>query len=375
MDLESGIPALVQDPCVNMIHKYFRAVERLSDLTCRPTSVQGALEGSIDVLMDLLQVKQASIMLLDPLTNELSIRVCRGFPAFRATNRFLRAGEGIAGQVLLRREPYLATSKERSSSQCNQSLPEFDAALYIPLVVGHEARGLITLGSVWEKRFFSAAEIKISSALAGYIALALENTRLGSEVSGLSLNFLKSLAMAIDARDSHTRMHSMRVTRYAIMTGMRMGLSQDSIELLRRGALLHDIGKIGLPDNILLKPGKLTTSESEALRRHPEIGAKILGPEPFQPIVPLVLYHHERYDGNGYPHGLKGTEIPQGARIIAAADAFEAITGDRPYRPALSYEAAARELQQNAGSQFDLEVVNAFMGVLNEEIRKPAPDR
>ncbi|MGE5484075.1 MAG: HD domain-containing phosphohydrolase [Ignavibacteriales bacterium] len=375
MDLESRDPALAQDPCIDTVDKYSRAIERLSDLTCRPTSLEGTLQGSIDVLMDLLQVEQASIMLLDPLTNELSIRVCRGSPGFRVTKRFLMADEGIARHVLMRRKPYLATRNDLPSWECDQSLPGSDAVLYIPLVIGDETRGLITLGSVWENRLFGAAEVRMASALAGHIALTLENIRLSSELGGLSLNTLKSLAMAIDARDSHTRMHSMRVTRYSVMTGMRMGLSQDCIEILRRGALLHDVGKIGIPDSILLKPGSLTISESEELRKHPEIGARILGFEPFHPIVPLVLYHHERYDGKGYPHGLKGNEIPQGARIIAGADAFEAITSGRPYRPALSLEAAARELRLHAGSQFDPDVVDAFMGVLEEETRGPAPDR
>lgn len=162
----------------------------------------------------------------------------------------------------------------------------------------------------------------------------------------------------------------MRVTRYAVIIGVHMGLSQDNIELLRRGALLHDIGKIGIRDDILLKPGDLTKKEYDTLREHPEIGARILGQAgPLRLIVPLVLHHHERYDGKGYPHGLKGVDIPQGARIIAVADAFEAMTADRPYRDAFSPERAVNELQQNAGSQFDPDIVKAFMDVLREDMR------
>ncbi|MGE5542225.1 MAG: HD-GYP domain-containing protein, partial [Bacillota bacterium] len=232
---------------------------------------------SMDSLMDLLEVEQASIILLDPLTDELSVRVRRGSPGFRLTRHFLGANEGVARQVLTSREPYLAATDILSLWECGQSLPGSDAALHIPLAIGDETRGLITLGSAREDRRFAAAEVRVASALACHVALALENIRLSSEMCGLSLNTLKSLAMAIDARDSHTRMHSMRVTRYSVMTGMRMGLPQDSIELLRRGALLHDLGKIGIPDSILLKPGSLTVSESEELRKHPEIGARILG--------------------------------------------------------------------------------------------------
>jgi len=192
---------------------------------------------------------------------------------------------------------------------------------------------------------------------------------LNSEISGLNMNLLKSLAMAIDARDNYTRMHSMRVTRYAVMIGAYMGLKQDEIEILRRGSLLHDIGKIGVRDDIFLKPGALTIEEFDTFRKHPETGARILGPEgPLRLIVPLVLHHHERYDGNGYPHGLKGGDIPLGARIIAVADSFEAMTADRPYRKALTAEEAILEIRQNAGSQFDPDVVKAFMEVLKENM-------
>jgi len=369
MDTEPLITLTKQAIPAKLIPNYFSAVDKLSRLVFTAHSTEGLLESSIDLIKDLLQVEQASVMLLDPVTENLSVKVFRGITLTEAKRFSIRPGEGIAGRVFLRKEPHLVTRKHMSSSYYSHSPDEPNAALYIPLVVGHEARGIIALGSAGQQRSFIADEVKAASTLAGYISLAMENTRLNNEISGLSLNLLKSLAMAIDARDNYTRMHSMRVTRYAVMIGAHMGLPQDDIEILRRGALLHDIGKIGIRDDILLKPGGLTEKEFDTFRKHPEIGARILGPEgPLRVIVPLVLHHHERYDGNGYPHGVKGADIPEGARIIAVADAFEAMTADRPYRRALSDEKAVMEMQQNTGSQFDPDIVRAFMEVLKEDM-------
>jgi len=365
---ESNVPSLAHENNTKLIHKYLSAIEKLSRLTLRTLSLEGLLECFISLLADFMQVDQVSFMLLDPVTDKLTMQAWRGFSVAEARKYCQRPGEGIAGRVFLQKEPYLVARDAPSMPQYNQSPLEPDAALYIPLIVGHESRGIITLGSVKQQRLFTVDEVKVASALAEYMALAMENTRLNNEISGLGMGLLKSLAMAIDAKDNYTRMHSMRVTRYAVMIGMHIGLSQDEIELLRRGALLHDIGKIGIRDDILLKPGELTKKEWDEIRKHPEIGARILGPEgPLRVIVPMVLHHHERYDGRGYPHGLKGADIPEEARIIAVADAFEAITSDRPYRRAYSLERAVREIQQNAGSQFDPVIVEVFMDVLKED--------
>lgn len=360
--ISKGTPA-------RLIRNYLSTVDKLSQLAFTAHSTETLLESSIDLIRNMLQVEQASVLLLDPVTEDLSVKVFRGLTKTEAQKYRLKPGEGIAGKVFLGREPHLVTGQHTSSPYYGHSPNEPVAALYVPLVVGHEARGVMALGSAGQQRLFTSGEVKAASTLAGYISLAMENTRLNSEISGLSLNLLKSLAMAIDARDNYTRMHSMRVTRYAVMIGVHMGLSQDDIEILRRGSLLHDIGKIGIRDDILLKPGGLTEKEFETFREHPGIGARILGPEgPLRLIVPLVLHHHERYDGNGYPHGLKGEDIPVGARIIAVADAFEAMTADRPYRRALSVEKAVLEIQQNTGRQFDPDIVGAFMEVLKEDM-------
>lgn len=360
-------PEFALESSSRLMRNYFRALKKLTNLSVFSFSPERLLDSFVDSFMDLLEVEQASVMLLDPVTDELTIRVSRGLPASQVRRCHLRPGEGIAGRVLLGKETYSVAAKTSLSARYRRSPHEPGAALYIPLIYGHESRGIIALGSSVQRRYFAAEEAEVAAALAAYMVLTMENARLSNEISGLSLSFLKTLAMAIDAKDNYTRMHSMRVTRYAVMLGVRMGVSQDDIELLRRAALLHDIGKIGIRDDILLKPTTLTKKEYDIIRKHPEIGARILGPEgPLRSIVSLVFHHHERYDGSGYPHGLRGVEIPEGARIIAVADSFEAMTSDRPYRRAFSIEKAARELQQNAGSQFDPDIVKVFMEILKD---------
>ena len=173
---------------------------------------------------------------------------------------------------------------------------------------------------------------------------------------------IESLRLAVDAKDSYTRGHSDRVSYYSVLIGKQLGLSEEDLDILKQGALFHDVGKIGIPDAILQKPGKLTDDEYDDIKNHPSIGAKILGPAKiFEPLIPMVLHHHERYDGRGYPGGLKGEEIPFMARIVCVADSFDAMTSDRAYRPRFTVVKAMEEMENCKGTQFDPELVDAFM--------------
>jgi response regulator RpfG family c-di-GMP phosphodiesterase len=179
---------------------------------------------------------------------------------------------------------------------------------------------------------------------------------------------LKALVTALETRDSETHGHSERVVNFSLRLGREMGLSQEELSSLEFGSLLHDVGKIGVPDAVLRKPAPLTEPEWYEMRKHPLHGEQILGGIEFlEGAARVVAQHHERWDGSGYPVGLRGEEIDLNARIFAVADAFDAITSDRVYRVAKSYEAAARELEEWAGRQFDPEVVEAFRRVPPEE--------
>jgi response regulator RpfG family c-di-GMP phosphodiesterase len=186
---------------------------------------------------------------------------------------------------------------------------------------------------------------------------------------------LEALGSAIDTRDLGTQAHSRRVRGYSLTLARAHGMTGEAdLRTLEHGVLLHDIGKIGIPDAILLKPGPLTPAEWKIMRSHPEIGRQLVEQIAFlRPAVPIVYHHHERWDGTGYPQGLKGEAIPLGARIFAVADAFDAMTFDRPYSRAINFDSARAEIQRSAGTHFDPAVVKSFMGLplsVLEEIRR-----
>ncbi len=194
------------------------------------------------------------------------------------------------------------------------------------------------------------------------------------ELEGTYRTTLEALGSAIDTRDLGTHAHSRRVRGYSLVIARAHGVPESELRDLEHGVLLHDIGKIGIPDSILLKPGPLTPAEWKTMRTHPEIGRQILERIPFlKPAVPIVYHHHERWDGTGYPEALSGDAIPLGARIFAVADALDAMTFDRPYSRAIGLDAARAEIQRCAGTHFDPAVVATFACLpleLFEEIRR-----
>jgi response regulator RpfG family c-di-GMP phosphodiesterase len=185
---------------------------------------------------------------------------------------------------------------------------------------------------------------------------------------------LDALGSAIDTRDVGTQAHSRRVRSYTLALARAHGVPEAALRDMEHGVLLHDIGKIGIPDAILLKPGPLTPAEWKVMRRHPEIGRRLIEKIPFlRGALPVVYHHHERWDGTGYPAGLRGEDIPLGARVFAVADAFDAMTFDRPYSRAISFDKATEEIQRCTGTQFDPAVVATFLTIPVEtlaEIRR-----
>ncbi|MDI7252887.1 MAG: HD-GYP domain-containing protein, partial [Actinomycetota bacterium] len=205
------------------------------------------------------------------------------------------------------------------------------------------------------------------TSLASQAAIAIENARLFESLEEIYIEVITALANAIDARDAYTHGHSNRVMEYSVALAEGMGLSPEEVDVIRHASILHDVGKIGIREKILKKPGLLTEEERREMEYHPFIGTRILqSVKLLEPVMPLVYHHHERYDGTGYPDGLKGEEIPLGSRIIAVADAFESMTSDRPYRKALPLEEALAELRRGAGRQFDPRVVEVFLRLVEE---------
>jgi len=196
-------------------------------------------------------------------------------------------------------------------------------------------------------------------------AIAIENASLYENLEQMFINTITSLASIMDAKSPWTKGHAERVTHYAMAIGKRMGLDADSLETVRLGGLLHDIGKIGTYDMILEKPSGLTPDELELIHKHPGKGAEILEPiKQLKDIVPLVKYHHEKVDGTGYPEGLKGSEIPMLAKILCVADAYDSLIANRPYRRSTTKKAAIEEIKRCSGTHFDPAVVGAFLEVM-----------
>ncbi len=194
-----------------------------------------------------------------------------------------------------------------------------------------------------------------------------------NELQQLYTSTVESLALAIDAKDRYTNEHIQRVKEVAVRIGIKLGLEGDDLRALETGALLHDIGKLAIPEQILSKAGRLTEEEFEKIKSHPDMGAKILQPVPFPfPVMPIVRHHHERWDGTGYPSGLVGEAIPLGARILAVADVYDALTSDRSYRRGWPTEKTMAHIRANSGSHFDPAVVNAFFEIVDEYVQETA---
>ncbi len=218
---------------------------------------------------------------------------------------------------------------------------------------------------------FNAQDQALLSSLADQAALVLENRQLLAEIRASFVSTIESLVTAIEAKSPSTRGHSEGVIKYAVAIAQEMGLPADQAERVRVAAVLHDLGKIGIPDDLLNRAGPLSDSEWAIMKRHPRLGFNIADPlDPEGEILFMIYHHHERYDGTGYPDGLAGEKIPLGACIIAAADSYEAMTAVRPYQRSKSPGEALEEIRQKAGAQFDPVVAEAFLRVLERERKK-----
>lgn len=260
-------------------------------------------------------------------------------------------------------------------------LRKFDKDLYILLLTGHKdlAPPLDTIkqldiqGYCEKSDNFDQLLLLIESGLK-----AIEQRQtiidMNAKLEKAYLDIVQTIRATVEAKDLYTRGHSDRVSAYAVLIGKYLNLSDEQLDTIKVGGLFHDVGKIGIPDTILLKNGKLTDEEYAEIKKHPSIGANILGDsEMFKDIIPFVKYHHERFDGRGYPEGLSGENIPYMARIAAVADSFDAMSSRRVYRDSLPKEVVREEIAKNAGTQFDPDIVKVFLDIVDnhyDEIEK-----
>ena len=266
-----------------------------------------------------------------------------------------------------------------------EEIRKFNKELYILLLTGHKdlAPPLETIkrldiqGYCEKSDKFDQLLLLIESGIKS-IKQMYEIKRINEELAESNekleqayLDMVQTLRYTVEAKDTYTRGHSDRVSEYSVLIGEKLGVSEEQIKTLKVGGLFHDIGKIGIPDRILLKTDKLTDDEYSEIKNHPSIGAHILGAATiFKEIIPIVKHHHERYDGKGYPSRLKGEDIPYLARIAAVADTFDAMTSRRSYRDALDLQFVKEEIKKCEGTQFDPQIAEAFLSILENNFDK-----
>jgi HD-GYP domain-containing protein (c-di-GMP phosphodiesterase class II) len=242
------------------------------------------------------------------------------------------------------------------------------SVMFAPLIAHRRIIGAIEVFDKLNGSDFTEHDLGILIPIANTAAITVEGIRTQKSIIEEGKSTIKALAAAIDAKDPYTRGHSQRVVQFSLMSGRSFSLSPRELEIIEYAGILHDVGKIGIPDAILSKRGPLTDQEYSVIREHPVISTNIIHDIPFlEPTRDIVLHHHERYNGSGYPDGLRGEDIPLGARILAVADAFDAMTTDRPYRAHMLHDHALNELRKHSGRQFCPLAVDAFLFALETE--------
>ncbi len=332
--------------------------------TLNPSEVFGMIVKTVSMLMD---AEASSVMLLNDRQSRLIIKSSWGLgPRFENRLRSIKAQKAVL-RMLEDRQPCIIPNLREEADLSFRMLSishKFRSIVMVPIVFNDVVLGAIATYSR-RRRIFIEKEIELLQAFASQAAIAVNNARLHENLSLSHYNTINTLSLALEARDPYTRGHAERVTNYSIGLGRALKLDKIYIDILRYAGKIHDIGKIGVSDMILLKPGRLTPSERAQVELHPARGVDMISHLKFlEPGIPVIKHHHERFDGSGYPDALKGDEIPIGARILAIADAFDAMTSERPYRSALAFEEAIDDLRKSAGSQFDPELVGYFLKVL-----------
>ena len=282
------------------------------------------------------------------------------------------AATSIVGTSVSQRESIIIKDAQKDKRRA-RSADEWTgfvtrSLMTVPLVLKDKSIGAIQAVNKRGGRLFNQEDLDLFRAIADSAALAVNNAQLLAELQNSYDLTLDALSAALDLRDRETEGHSRRVVEYTARLAEQIGLDRETIKNIRRGALIHDIGKIGVPDAVLHKPSSLDAEETKIIRRHPEAGYKMLADIPYlREEVQIVLGHQEKWDGSGYPYGLRGEDIPLGARLFMIADTFDALTSDRPYRQGRPYEIARQLIEEESGKQFDPQAVAAFIAVPAEE--------
>lgn len=344
-------------------------------------SVQDTQQVLIKTMRPIVEVfgfDRAMIMLVNPTGEylEYSYGIGESVEAMEKLRDYripLNREQNLMIRVLKRRRPVVIRDvKAAGLNPTNRILADFRPSSFVvcPLMADDRTIGILGADRRGVQKRLTTADSELLSIFANNIATAFVRARLDEELKVSYVSSVRALVQAIEEKDTYTRGHSERVAEIAVEVGREMGLDEEEIESLRFGSILHDVGKIGIPESIVRSPKPLTDAEFKIIQKHPLKGVEILQPIAFiKDHMYLIRNHHERWDGRGYPDRLSGDAIPLGAQIVAIADAFDAMTSSRPYRKGMPPKQAAKEIQKNIGTQFSLRVGDAFLRVYERVIR------
>ena len=344
------------------------ALYRLSETIASAHTFSRVISLLLDVVGEVVDYDAAMLLLYDERAQTLRTQLEKNMSAELRARVESQKKEGLLTWAL--KQGRALVVPDSGAGAWTQELREDGkrkSFILVPILARGKPIGLLDLVVYAGEGGFSQRDLSLLSILANQAGISLENARLYDNIRQDYYDVIQGLSKAVDARDHYTLEHSGRVSTYAVIIAKHMGLNAELLESIQYGALLHDVGKIGIPDIILNKPGRLTDEEFVIMKGHSTLGANIVQKiESLVPLVPLVLYHHERFDGRGYPEGLSGKKIPLGARVINVADSFETITSERIYHKARSFEEGLEEIKRCAGGQFDPEIVEAFVKGFDE---------
>ena len=337
----------------------------------RGQTLEGTLQAVVDFVAHTLSSERVSVMLCEG--DQLTIRASRGVPEDVVRSTSVPVGSGIAGRVFETGWPVYVTDRSEAGLESPVDTPYSVFAsvplLLAPMTVAGRPLGIINVTNRLEDKPLTREEMMFLSHTAEAASIAISNHQERRMREEANFATVKSLVLAVDAKDKYTRGHSERVALRSVQVAKILGLPTAEIEALERGAVMHDVGKIGVPEHIIHKPDKLTDDEFEQVRLHPVVGERIVSQLAFMAgSLDAIRSHHERLDGSGYPDGLRGDEVPLFARIVGVADAYDAMTSERPYRRPMTQADAVAELQRCSGTQFDPDCVAALAQALQREV-------
>lgn len=313
---------------------------------------------------------KAFLCLIDEVTGKIGMEEDYGLSPDFVRKFKEKYGDKIVRFIVKEKRPLLVTPEVKLPAGFEQikEIESMSSGIYMPLTIRGNSIGVLYISRTGSEHPFTPSEVELVLVLSGQAAVAIENAHLYEKLEQSYLSTIVTLSGVVEARDLYTDKHMKDIAEYSVEIAKQLELPDNDIENIRKAALLHDLGKICVPDHILMKPDKLSNEEMDIIKKHPTTGAKMIEPvEPLKHAREIMKHHQECYDGSGYPDGLRGEDIPLGARIIAVSDAFGAMTTDRPYRKALSADEAIKELNKYSGIQFDPNVVEIFISILKNK--------